>query len=145
MAAFGTVESRIEFEYPFGNWAVPGNGGQPVPGDGEPGKVNTFSFGSAEKVETTGTQDGMQEPSPITVTMVTDQQEEQQEHGVFGWVLAGIVAVILTGVYVFAARAYVEYFKERKECRSTALRGGAFIYRRGRRKTPIPKSGCNPV
>jgi hypothetical protein len=144
VAAFGTVESRIEFEYPFGNWAVPGNGGLPVPGDGEPGKANTFSFGTAKTKEET--QDGTEDFCPITVEVVTEQkQEAQQKESVLPWVLLGIGYVFAAAVFVFAICCYIEYFKERKECRSTALRGGAFIYRRGRRKTPIPKSGCNPV
>lgn len=124
VAAFATVESRIEFEYPFGNWAVPGDGGQPVPGDGEPGKVNTFSFGSAEQADTTGTQDGTEDFCPITVEVVTEQTEEQPKEQIPVWVF--IIGAILAVVYVFAVWAYVEYFKERKECRSTALLGGAF-------------------
>ena len=109
--AFGTIDSRIEFEYPFGNWAVPGNTGQPVPGDGEPGETNVFSFGSDEQAETTGTQ----RPSPITVTVVTEQPEEQPQHSdVLSWVLFGVSAAILAGVYVFTACAYAQYFKERR-------------------------------
>ena len=111
VAAFGTIESRVEFEYPFGNWAVPGNTGQPVPGDGEPGKVNTFSFGTAESQK--ATQEVTQDFCPITVEIVTEQKEEQKE-SVLSLVLTGIVAVILAGVYVFAVYAYVQFFKERK-------------------------------
>lgn len=111
VSAFGTIDSRIEFEYPFGNWAVPGNTGQPVPGDGEPGEVNVFSFGSAEQ---TGTQENTN-ASPITVTVVTDRAEEQPQHSdVLAWALTGAAAVILVGVYAFAAYAYVRFFKERK-------------------------------
>ena len=115
MAAFSTIESRIEFEYPFGNWAVPGNGGQPVPGDGEPGKANTFSFGTAETKEETKeeTQDGTEDFCPISVEIVTEKQEEQKE-SVLPYVLLGICFVFELGVFVFAICCFVEYFKERK-------------------------------
>lgn len=113
VSAFGTIDSRIEFEYPFGNWAVPGNTGQPVPGDGEPGNSNVFSFGSAE--QTQGTQENTQEDtqggSPITVTMVTEKAEKES---VLAWVLFGVSAAILAGVYVFTVCAYAQYFKERR-------------------------------
>ena len=113
VSAFGTIESRIEFEYPFGNWAVPGNTGQPVPGDGEPGKSNTFSFGSAESKTQVESQEESQVSSycPITVTMVTEKVEKES---VLAWVLFGISAAILAGVYVFTVCAYAQYFKERR-------------------------------
>lgn len=111
VAGFSTIESRVEFEYPFGNWAVPGNTGQPVPGDGEPGEANVFSFGSDEQAEATGAQ----EPSPITVTVVTEQPEEQPQHSdVLSWVLLSVSAAILASVYVFTACAYAQYFKTRR-------------------------------
>ena len=110
--AFGTIESRIEFEYPFGNWAVPGNTGQPVPGDGEPGKSNTFSFGSAEQTQgTQTTQENTQGGSPITVTMVTEKAEKES---VLAWALFGVSAAILAGVYMFTACAYAQYFDEKR-------------------------------
>ena len=111
VSAFGTIESRVELGYPFGNWAVPGNTGQPVPGDGEPGAVNVFSFGSAEQTEATGAQ----EPSPITVTVVTEQPQMQRRHSnALCWVLFGLSAAICGGVYAFAACAYAQYFKEKR-------------------------------
>jgi hypothetical protein len=116
VAAFGTVESRIEFEYPFGNWAVPGNGGQPVPGDGEPGKVNTFSFGTAETKEETKeeTQDGTEDFCPITVEVVTEQKQAEQKESVFPFVLIGICFAFEIFVFVFAICCLVEYFKEKR-------------------------------
>ena len=111
--AFGTIDSRIEFEYPFGNWAVPGNTGQPVPGEGEPGEVNVFSFGSAE--QTQGTQENTQEDtqggSPITVTMVTEKAEKES---VLAWVLTIIAGVVILLCHVIAGYWYVQYFKERR-------------------------------
>ena len=112
VAGFSTIESRVEFEYPFGNWAVPGNTGQPVPGDGEPGKSHTFSFGSAEQTQgTQTTQEDTQGGSPITVTMVTEKAEKES---VLAWVLFGVSAAFLAGVYVFTVCAYAQYFKERR-------------------------------
>jgi hypothetical protein len=112
VAAFSTIESRIEFEYPFGNWAVPGNGGQPVPGDGEPGNANTFSFGSAESKEETKEEN--QDFCPISVEIVTETQEEQKE-SVFPFVLIGICFAFEIFVFVFAICCFVEYFKEKKD------------------------------
>jgi hypothetical protein len=112
VSAFGTIDSRIEFEYPFGNWAVPGNSGQPVPGDGEPGEVNVFSFGSAESKEET--KEETQDFCPITVEIVTEKQEEQKESA-FPFVLLGICFAFEIFVFVFAICCFAEYFKERKK------------------------------
>lgn len=115
VAGFSTIESRVEFEYPFGNWAVPGNTGQPVPGDGEPGGANTFSFGSAESKEKSQVE--YQEESqvssdcPITVTVVT---ETEQKESVFPFVLLGICFAFEIFVFVFAICCFVEYFKEKR-------------------------------
>ena len=112
VSAFGTIDSRIEFEYPFGNWAVPGNTGQPVPGDGEPGKSNTFSFGSAEQTQgTQETQENTQGGSPITVTMVTEKAEKES---VLAWVLTILAGVVILLCHVIAGYWYVQYFKERR-------------------------------
>lgn len=108
MAAFSTIESRIDFEYPFGNWAVPGDCGQPVPGDGEPGKVNAFSFGTAEQAET---QTETQDFCPITVEVVTEQKQEEQQQNVMPWVFTGIAGAIIAVCWVFAVYGYVQYFK----------------------------------
>lgn len=110
VAAFSTIESRVEFDYPFGNWAVPGNTGQPIPGEGEPGDVNAFSFGSAEQTVTQETEDFC----PITVEVVTEQKEEQPKQ-TLAWVLIGIAGAVIVGSHVFAAYGYVRYFKERKK------------------------------
>lgn len=111
VAGFSTIESRVEFEYPFGNWAVPGNTGQPVPGDGEPGKANTFSFGSAESKEET--QEETQDFCPISVEIVTETQEEQEE-SVLAWVFTILAGVVILVCHVIAGCWYVQYFKERR-------------------------------
>lgn len=112
VAAFSTIESRVEFDYPFGNWAVPGDTGQPIPGEGEPGAVNTFSFGTEEQAEA---QEETTDFCPITVEVVTEQkQEERQKESVLAWVLTGIAGVILAGCWVFIAHAYVQYFKNKR-------------------------------
>lgn len=111
VSAFGTIESRVELEYPFGNWAVPGNTGQPVPGEGEPGEVNVFSFGSAESKEET--QEETQDFCPISVEIVTETQEEQKE-SVFPFVLLGVCFAFEIFVFVFAICCLVEYFKEKR-------------------------------
>ena len=111
----------MEFEYPFGNWAVPGNTGQPVPGDGEPGKSHTFSFGSAEQTQgTQTTQEDTQGGSPITVTMVTEKAEkeskkESKKESVLAWVLTMLAGVVILLCHVIAGYLYVQYFKERKK------------------------------
>ena len=113
VSAFGTIESRIEFEYPFGNWAVPGNTGQPVPGDGEPGGANTFSFGSAESKSQVEYQEESQVSSdcPITVTVVT---ETEQKESVLAWVFTILAGVVILVCHVIAGCWYVQYFKERR-------------------------------
>lgn len=114
VSAFGTIESRVELGYSFGNWAVPGNTGQPVPGEGEPGEpgeVNVFSFGSAESKEET--QEEAQDFCPISVEIVTETQEEQKE-SVFPFVLLGICFAFEIFVFVFAICCLVEYFKEKR-------------------------------
>lgn len=111
VAAFSTIESKVEYEYPFGNWAVPGNTGQPVPGEGEPGEVNVFSFGTTEK---DNAQEDAQDFSPITVTVVTEQTKERQKESVLSFVLLGICFAFEIGVFVFAICCFVEYFKEKR-------------------------------
>lgn len=81
VAAFSTIDTRIEFEYPFGNWAVPSNTGASHPGEGEPGdgdaaNSHTFSFGSEDE-KPTGNQES-QERSPITVEVVEPEKESNR-------------------------------------------------------------------
>lgn len=111
IVAFSTIEGRVEFDYPFGNWAVPGDAGQPIPGEGEPGAVNAFSFGSKEQ---TVPQEETTDFCPITVEVVTEQKQEEQKEGVLAWVLTSIAAVIIAGCWVFIVYLYVQYCKNKR-------------------------------
>lgn len=120
VAAFSTVEGRVEFTYPFGNWAVPGAAGDPVPGEGEPGDVNTFSFGKADRQTAAPAQgeQAAQEYSPITVTV--EQQEKVRKWGNMeniNRVLYGIASTLiveLIALLVTAAVLDIKHLKRRK-------------------------------
>ena len=99
VAAFSTIESRVEFDYPFGNWAVPSKTGTPYPGEGEPGDgksadANTFSFGTSEQTPAADTQS--QEYNPITVEVVKTESESNRWRNLepFNCPLYYVVAVL---------------------------------------------------
>ena len=120
VAAFSTVEGRVEFVSPFGNWAAPGTAGDPVPGEGEPGEINTFSFGNADRQTAAPAQgeQAAQEYSPITVTV--EQQEKVRKWGnleninrvLYG--IAGTLIVELIALLVTAAVLDIKHLKRRK-------------------------------
>lgn len=117
IAGFSTVDGRIEYDYPFGNWAISGSSGEPVSGEGGRGNGNTFSFGTEEQADTQG-QSQTQETTeycPITVEVVT-QEEEQSEN----WCGVVIASVILSAECVGTVYCYVLLFKHRH------FRRGAF-------------------
>lgn len=110
VAAFSTVDGRIEYDYPFGNWAISGSSGEPVSGEGGRGKGNTFSFGTEEQADTQGKSQTQEttEYCPITVEVVT-QEEEQSEN----WCGVVIASVILSAECVGTVYCYVLLFKHR--------------------------------
>jgi hypothetical protein len=115
IAGFSTVDGRIEYDYPFGNWAISGSSGEPVSGEGGRGNGNTFSFGTEEQEDSQPqpqTQDQTQETTeycPITVEVVT-QEEEQSEN----WCGVVIASVILSAECVGTVYCYVLLFEDMK-------------------------------
>lgn len=110
IAGFSAVDGRIEYDYPFGNWAISGSSGEPVSGEGGRGNGNTFSFGTEEQADAQG-QTQTQETTdycPITVEVVT-QEEEQSEN----WCGVVIASVILSAECVGTVYCYVLLFKHR--------------------------------
>jgi len=102
VAAFSAVEGRMEFEYPFGNWAVPGKTGEPVPGEGNPGEVNTFSFGKSEAAQgaqPSPAEGGTQEYCPITAEVVTENAAAELPANY----LTSVVAILVTVMALFTA------------------------------------------
>lgn len=101
--AFSTVETSEEFHYPFGNWAVPSNDGQPAPGEGEQGdgeslsagqgKSHVFSIGKSNQAA-----NEQQDYCPITVEVVTEQKKEIPTWFFIG---VGIYEVICCGFTIY--------------------------------------------
>ena len=127
IAGFSTVDGRIEYDYPFGNWAIYGSSGEPVSGEGGRGNGNTFSFGTEEQADSQPqTQDQTQATTdycPITVEVVT--QEEQSDN----WCGVIIASVVLSVECVGTVYCYVLWFKEMKKHRSK-MGGAKFIKQR---------------
>jgi len=103
----------MEFEYPFGNWAVPGKTGEPVPGEGAQGNANTFSFGNSEAsqgAQPSPAEGGTQEYNPISVEIVTEEAQKkptdwkkvekvnQVLYGIAGTLIVETVALVIAEI-----------------------------------------------
>lgn len=57
--------SPAELEYPFGNWAFPGNSGDPILGEGGSGTLNVFTLGNPN---------GNSQPAPAQGENISNSQ-----------------------------------------------------------------------
>jgi hypothetical protein len=131
IAGFSTVDGRIEYDYPFGNWAISGDSGSFISGDGEnnegdtrdgePGKTYKFSMNTADQEDAQGSNGDSQEPqnaqdyNPITVEVVTEQKIESRNLEPISQVLYQIAITLCTVNILLGMFAIVEIVK----CKNT--------------------------
>lgn len=119
-----------------GNWAVPGIKGQPVPGgsgdsaaagqavhgEGEPmGSRSSFSFGSndaaqgVQLIADAAAEDAAENVSPISVEVVTEQQQQSNNLENVNRILCGIAQVLLVVFLTETIALLFSIYRERRQ------------------------------
>lgn len=118
-----------------GNWAVPGIKGQPVPGgsgdsaaagqavhgEGEPmGSRSSFPFGNdaaqgVQLVADAAAEDAAENVSPISVEVVTEQQQQSNNLENVNRILCGIAQVLLVVFLTETIALLFSIYRERRQ------------------------------
>lgn len=121
LVVFSRVDTRIEYEYPFGNWHIYGDSGEVIPGEGEQGDADVFSFGEPKEEQkprpVPGEDAAVSEYCPITVEVITKESPKSTNltpiHQVL-YKLIAVLSVILAVVVTIDVILLVEYISINK-------------------------------
>lgn len=106
---FSLCGENIPHDYSFGNWAFPGQSGEPIPGEGEDGDTKAFTLAEPKvEPEQQKTLIETEQEFPITVSI---ERPIESKTPVWEYILYGAAITLATEVTALLVIAIVFWLK----------------------------------